>query len=110
MSALIFLRLKRTKLGVGVIYGGEIMVDREKEWIEKISKVDKLAKAKSTTEEDRLHCLVQTSKGKIEVALYSELAPPLRIGDWAVVTVSPQRFVQWSAIFGKIIENAQKKP
>jgi hypothetical protein len=85
------------------------MADREQEWIEKIAKAVNLSKAKSA-EEDRPHCLVQTGRNKIEIALYSELAPPLKIGNWAVVTVSPQKFVLWSEIFRKIIDNAQKKP
>ena len=78
------------------------MADREKEWIEK------LAKAKSLGKDDP-HCLVQTGKSKIEIALHSEIQPVLKIGDWAVITVSPQKFVLWSEIFKKIIEDAQKK-
>jgi len=78
------------------------MADREKEWIEK------LAKVKSLSEEDP-HLLVQTGRDKIEIALYSKLAPLLKIGDWAVITVSPRQFVLWSEIFKKIIEGAQKK-
>lgn len=78
------------------------MIDREKEWI------DRLAKAKSLGR-DEPHCLVQTGRNKIEIALFSELRPLLKIGDWAVVTISPQKFILWSQIFNKIIENAQKK-
>lgn len=78
------------------------MIDREKEWI------DRLAKAKSLGR-DEPHCLVQTSRNKIEIALYSELQPLLKIGDWAIVTISPQKFILWSQIFNKTIENAQKK-
>ncbi len=83
------------------------MADREKEWIDKIAEVDKLAKAKSSGK-DKPHCLVQTGQDKIEIALYSELAPLLKIGDWAVITASPQKFVIWSEMFKAIIEDAQK--
>ena len=78
------------------------MADREKEWI------DKLAKAKSLGKEDP-HLLVQTGHDKIEIALHSELEPLLKIGDWAVVTVSPRQFVLWSEMLKTIIEDAQKK-
>ena len=78
------------------------MADREKEWI------DRLAKAKSLGKEEP-HLLVQTGRDKIEIALHSELEPVLKIGDWAVVAVSPQKFVLWSQMFNKIIEDAQKK-
>ena len=84
------------------------MADREKEWIERIAKADELAKSK-TRGRDRPHCLVQTGHNKIEIALYSELAPPLKIGDWAVVAASPQKFIIWSEMFKRIIEDAQKK-
>lgn len=84
------------------------MADREKDWIDRIAEVDKLAKAKSSGK-DKAHCLVLTSKDKIEIALYSELQPLLKIGDWAVVTVSPQKFVLWFQMFKAIIEHAQKK-
>jgi hypothetical protein len=78
------------------------MADREKEWI------DRLTKAKSLGKEEP-HLLVQTGRSKIEIALHSELEPVLKLGDWAVVTVSPQRFVLWSEMLKKIIEDAQKK-
>lgn len=84
------------------------MADREKEWLEKIAKADEFARTKSLGK-DRPHCLVQTSRDKIEIALYSELAPLLKIGDWAVITASPQKFVIWTEMFKKIIEDAQKK-
>ena len=78
------------------------MADREKEWI------DRLAKAKSLGGEQR-YILVQTGRGKVEVAVRSELAPLLKIGDWAIVTLSPRQFVIWSEMFKTIIEHAQKK-
>ena len=84
------------------------MSDREQEWIEKIAKAVKLSEAKST-EGDKPYCLVQTGRNKIEIALCSDLEPPLKIGDLAVVTVSPQKFVLWTKIFGKIVEDAHKK-
>jgi hypothetical protein len=78
------------------------MSDREKDWIEKLAKVKSLGR-------DEPHCLVQTGKSKIEIALHSELQPLLKIGDWAVITVSLQKFIIWSEIFKKIIEEVQKK-
>jgi hypothetical protein len=78
------------------------MADREKDWIDKLAKVKTLGK-------EEPHLLVHTSRDKIEIALHSELGSPLKIGDWAVVTVSPRQFVLWSEMFKKIIEDAQKK-
>jgi hypothetical protein len=79
------------------------MADREKDWIERLAKVKSLGK-------EEPHLLVHTGRDKIEIALHSELQPLLKIGDWAVVTVSPRKFVLWSEMFKKIIEDAQKKP
>ena len=81
------------------------MADRENIWIERIAEVDKLVKSKSTSKGSS-HCIIKPGQNKIEIALYSELDPLLKLGDWAVLTVSPQKFVSWSEIFKQVIKGA----
>ncbi len=78
------------------------MADREKEWI------GRLAEAK-TVGGDRQYIIVQRGHGRVEVAMRSEPEPLLRIGDWAIVTLSPRQFVIWSEMFKAIIAHAQRK-
>jgi len=53
--------------------------------------------------------MVRTERGKVRLALRSKLERVITFHDWAVITISPQDFVNMSKSFFDILDDLQKK-
>ena len=53
--------------------------------------------------------VVRTEGGKVRLALRSTLERIITFHDWAIITISPQDFVNMSKSFFDILDDLQKK-